>query len=65
MVTNCDLLASRNLVMSISFGLWPHILYGTVDATPLFMCALTETERWTRDHQFTDEMLPAADRKEA
>ena len=42
-------------------GLWPHILYGTVDATPLFMCALTETERWTRDHLFADEMLPAAE----
>ncbi len=42
-------------------GLWPHILYGTVDATALFLCALTETEHWTRDHQFADELWPAAE----
>ena len=42
-------------------GLWPHILYGTVDASALFLCALTETEHWTRDHQFADELWPAAE----
>src|SRR5919108_101842 len=31
-------------------GYWPHILYGTIDATPLFLCALAETEAWTVDH---------------
>ena len=42
-------------------NLWPHILYGTVDATALFLCALTETETWTHDHDFADQLLPAAD----
>jgi glycogen debranching enzyme len=41
--------------------LWPHILYGTIDATALFLCALTETEHWTRDHEFADELWPAAE----
>jgi glycogen debranching enzyme len=42
-------------------GLWPPILYTTVDATPLFLCALTETEHWTHDHRFANEMWPAAE----
>ena len=42
-------------------GLWPHILYGTVDATALFLCALTEAESWTHDHGFVDELWPAAE----
>jgi glycogen debranching enzyme len=42
-------------------GLWPHILYGTVDATPLFLCALTETEDWTHDHGFADELWAHAE----
>jgi len=42
-------------------GLWPHILYGTIDATALFLCALTETEDWTHDHRFADELWPAAE----
>src|SRR5690348_13109152 len=42
-------------------GLWPHILYTTVDATPLFLCALTETECWTHDHGLADELWPAAE----
>src|SRR5438552_3804310 len=42
-------------------GLWPHILYGTVDATALFLCALTETETWTHDHGFADQLWPAAE----
>jgi len=42
-------------------GLWPQILYGTVDATSLFLCALTETEDWTHDHRFADELWPAAE----
>ena len=43
-------------------GLWPHILFTTVDATPLFLCALTETEHWTHDHKLADELWPAAER---
>lgn len=42
-------------------GLWPHILYTTVDATALFMCTLTETEHWTHDRGFADSMWPAAE----
>src|SRR5439155_1416938 len=42
-------------------GLWPHILFGTVDATALFLCALTEAEDWTRDHGLSDELWPAAE----
>lgn len=42
-------------------GLWPPILYTTVDATPLFMCAIAETEGWTHDHVFADELWPVAE----
>ncbi|HKC20688.1 MAG TPA: glycogen debranching N-terminal domain-containing protein [Candidatus Dormibacteraeota bacterium] len=42
-------------------GLWPRILYTTVDATALFLCALTEMESWTHDRKFADEMWPAAE----
>jgi glycogen debranching enzyme len=42
-------------------GLWPPILYGTVDATALFLCALTETEDWTHDRALADELWPAAE----
>jgi glycogen debranching enzyme len=46
---------------AVDRGFWPHILYGTIDATPLFLCALTETEMWTHDHSFADGLLPAAE----
>jgi glycogen debranching enzyme len=42
-------------------GLWPHILYGTVDATPLFLCVLAETLDWTGDDALFDELWPAAE----
>lgn len=42
-------------------GLWPHILYGTVDATPLFLCVLVETLDWTGDTDLFDELWPAAE----
>jgi glycogen debranching enzyme len=45
----------------VARGLWPHILYGTIDATALFLCALTETEDWTHDHKFADSLWPAAE----
>ena len=41
-------------------GLWPHILYGTVDATPLYLCALAEAVDWTNDTGLFDELTPAA-----
>ena len=46
---------------AVKRGLWPHILYTTVDATALFLCALTETESWTHDHRLADELWPAAE----
>jgi len=46
---------------AVDGGYWPRILYGTVDATPLFLCALTETERWTHDHDLAGELMPAAE----
>ena len=42
-------------------GLWPGILYGTVDATPLFLCALTNAVDWTADADLFDELWPAAE----
>jgi glycogen debranching enzyme len=42
-------------------GLWPHVLYGTIDATALFLCALTETEDWTHDRAFAEELWPHAE----
>jgi glycogen debranching enzyme len=42
-------------------GLWPHVLYGTIDATPLFVCALAKTFDWTGDDSLLDELWPAAE----
>lgn len=46
---------------AIDRGLWPHILYTTIDADALFLCALTETEHWTHDRRLADELWPAAE----
>lgn len=43
-------------------GLWPPILFGTIDATPLFVCAMSEAESWTNHSGLTDELWPAAER---
>jgi glycogen debranching enzyme len=42
-------------------GLWPGILYGTVDATPLYLCALAAALDWTADTELFDELWPAAE----
>jgi glycogen debranching enzyme len=42
-------------------GLWPGILYGTVDATPLYLCALASTLDWTADSELFDELWPVAE----
>jgi glycogen debranching enzyme len=42
-------------------GLWPHILYGTVDATPLFLAVLAETVEWTGDLGLLDELWQNAE----
>ena len=42
-------------------GLWPDILYGTIDATPLFLCALSEAFDWTGDSAILEELWPAAE----
>jgi glycogen debranching enzyme len=46
---------------AVEGGFWPRILYTTVDASPLFLCALTETEHWTHDHALSGELAPAAE----
>jgi glycogen debranching enzyme len=47
---------------AVDVGGWPHILYGTVDATALFVVALTETHDWTADDALLEELWPAAER---
>jgi glycogen debranching enzyme len=42
-------------------GLWPHNLYGTIDATPLYVCLLDETATWTKDTGLIDELWPNAE----
>lgn len=42
-------------------GLWPDILYGTIDATPLFLCVLSEAFDWTGDSGILEELWPAAE----
>jgi glycogen debranching enzyme len=42
-------------------GLWPHHLYGTIDATPLFLCALAETVDWTGDETLLEELSTNAE----
>lgn len=46
---------------AVECGLWPHILYGTVDATPLYICALAETVDWTADQALLDELWRSAE----
>ena len=46
----------------VDSGLWPHILYGTVDATALFLVGLAETHDWTADDSLLDELWPAAEK---
>ena len=45
----------------VESGVWPHILFGTVDATPLFLCGLAETHDWTGDDALLGELRPAAE----
>lgn len=43
-------------------GRIPHTpYYGSVDATPLFLCLLDEVRRWTGDRGFCRELYPAAE----
>lgn len=42
-------------------GLWPGVFFGTVDATPLFLCVLAETMDWTGDQDLFEELLPSAE----
>jgi len=42
-------------------GLWPHHLFGTIDATPLFLCALADTVDWTGDESILEELWAHAD----
>ena len=42
-------------------GMWPHHLFGTIDATALFLCALAETVDWTGDESILDELWTNAE----
>ncbi len=42
-------------------GYWPHVFFGTVDATPLFLCLLAEMLDWTGDRELMAELWPAAE----
>ncbi len=42
-------------------GLWPNILFGSIDATPLFLCVLSEALDWTGDTGIFEELWPAAE----
>ncbi|TMD78787.1 MAG: hypothetical protein E6I77_04940 [Chloroflexi bacterium] len=44
----------------VESGVWPNILFGTVDATPLFLCGLAEMHDWTGDDALLVELRPAA-----
>jgi glycogen debranching enzyme len=46
---------------AVDRGLWPHVLYGTIDATALFVCAVAETVSWSGDEALLDELWPAAE----
>ena len=47
---------------AVDLGGWPHILFGTVDATALFLVALADTHDWTGDDALLEEMWPVAER---
>ncbi|QZY29901.1 glycogen debranching N-terminal domain-containing protein [Nocardioides coralli] len=38
----------------------PPLYYGTVDATPLFVCTLADAHAWGADHDQVQDLLPAA-----
>jgi glycogen debranching enzyme len=42
-------------------GIWPHVFFGTVDATPLFLCLLAEMLDWSGDQDLLAELWPAAE----
>ena len=46
---------------AVERGLWPDILYGTIDATPLFLCLLSEAVDWTGDTSLVEELWSAAE----
>jgi glycogen debranching enzyme len=46
---------------AVERGLWPNILFGTIDATPLFLCVLSDALDWTGDTGIFEELWPAAE----
>ena len=45
----------------VDAGIWPHIFYGTVDATPLYLCALAQALDWTGDENLGEELRQSAE----
>jgi glycogen debranching enzyme len=42
-------------------GIWPHVFFGNVDASALFVCLLADTVDWTGDHDLFEDLWPAAE----
>jgi hypothetical protein len=52
----------RNEVLDLGDQQLPQVYYGTVDATPLFVCTLADAFEWGADRDSVAELLPVARR---
>ena len=52
----------RNAVLDLGDQVLPPVYYGSVDATPLFVCTLADAHDWGADPEQVRELLPAARR---
>ncbi len=52
----------RNTTLELGGMSLPPVYYGTVDATPLFVCTLADAWRWGADRDEVAALLPAARR---
>ncbi|WP_165355023.1 glycogen debranching N-terminal domain-containing protein [Nocardioides oleivorans] len=52
----------RKQVLDLGQQRLPPLYYGTVDATPLFVCALADAHAWGADREQVRALLPAARR---
>jgi N-terminal domain of (some) glycogen debranching enzymes len=52
----------RNTTLELGGMTLPPVYYGTVDATPLFVCTLADAWRWGADPDAVRDLLPAARR---
>ena len=52
----------RNTTLELGGMSLPPVYYGTVDATPLFVCTLADAWQWGADHDAVTELLTAVRR---